>query len=145
MHWTERELIISRRDVLQDKFIGRRISINTLLLYWERDLPIFWTKDGCPGFVFKRFVIFGLLFFKLESSTLEQSFQCSRHISRNKEKSKIRDTLLGFIIILTLSSNFTKLTEYQPRINFQKIKTQAKALCERKLLKSFSGRRSLFT
>ena len=109
MHWTERELIISRRDVLQDKFIGRRIFINTLLLYWERDLPIFWTKEGCPGFVFKRFVIFGLLFFKLESSTLEQSFQCSRHISRNKEKSKIRDTLLGFIIILTLSSNFTKI------------------------------------
>ena len=109
MHWTERELIISRRDVLQDKFIRRRIFINTLLLYWERDLPIFWTKEGCPGFVFKRFVIFGLLSFKLESSTLEQSFQCSRYISRNKEKSKIRDTLLGFIIILTLSSNFTKI------------------------------------
>ena len=109
MHWTERELIISRRDVLQDKFIGRRIFINTLLLYWERDLPIFWTKEGCPGFVFKRFVIFGLLFFKLESSTLEQSFQCNRYISRNKEKSKIRDTLLGFIIILTLSWNFTKI------------------------------------
>ena len=109
MHWTERELILSRRDVLQDKFMGRRIFINTLLLYWERDLPIFWTKERCPGFVFKRFVIFGLLFFKLESSTLEQSFQCCRFISRNKEKSKIRDTLLGFIIILTLSSNFTKI------------------------------------
>ena len=102
------ELFLSRRDVLQDKFIGRRILINTFLLYRNVICIYFELGKGCPGFVFLRFVIFGLLSFKLESSTLEQSFQCSRYISRNKEKSKIRDTLLGFIIILTLSSNFTK-------------------------------------
>ena len=69
-------------------------------------------------------------FFLIQSCTFEQSFQYRTYISKIRKNSKTWD-------IRHYHQISQKLTEYQPRINSPKIRTQAKTIYQKKRLEIF--------
>ena len=88
MHWTERELILSRRDVLQDKFIGRRILINTFLLYRNVICIYFELGKGVRDLYFYDSLFLDYYLLNLKVALLSKVFNVvalSREIRKNRK------------------------------------------------------------
>ena len=81
---------------------------------------------GYRNYLFSYFAII----FLIQSCTFEQSFQYRSYISKIRKNSKTRD-------IRHYHQISQKLTEYQPRINSPKIRTQAKTIYQKKRLEIF--------
>lgn len=135
---TEWELSHLRWDVFQDKFIWRRILINTFLFFirtWSAHFELRTVSRIC---ILKPCLFFWN-FFNFKVELLGKGFIVDAISQERSKKLKIRDILLGFSIFSTLSPISRKLTKYQPRINSSKITPQAEILYHQKRLLIFRG------